>query len=231
MRFVEFIDFFFFFFFLAKSFISELTRNSCGSGKLILKGNARNDQSHLFIRNELRCLIRTACSGKILAWRYFCKFRPHWRKQILQYAKIVFSFSPLKFYLHQFCFCPCETVRVMHHSGYGCNLLRLQCFIKYKILCLQGTLFLQLGYQCAIKAYLLRYFHARHTATECISFIHFHIIFCKFDVVGCLKGSNRRQLFSFILYSPKNSVKLYSEHRRWNKIYLFQTGSVTARLF
>ena len=73
----------------------------------------------------------------------------------------------------------------MHHSGYGCNTLRLQCFIKYKILSLQGILALH-------KAVTLRFFHGRLTVAERIIFIHVYIIFCKFDVVGCLKDSNCR---------------------------------------
>ena len=59
---------------------------------------------------------------------------------------------------------------------------------------------------------------------ECITFIHVYIIFCKFDVVLCLKDRNCRQLFSFILYPPNISVKLFREYPPWNEIYLFQTG-------
>ena len=52
---------------------------------------------------------------------------------------------------------------------------------------------LYLGYQCALKADTLRFFHGRYTVTECIIFIHVYIIFCKFDVVECLlKGILQR---------------------------------------
>ena len=52
MRYVEFVDFLFLKKFsssFAKSYICELTQNSCDSGKLIFIGNTKNGQRQLFI--------------------------------------------------------------------------------------------------------------------------------------------------------------------------------------
>ena len=74
----------------AKSYICELTQKSCDSWILIIKGNTKNGQRQLFIWDKLSWLIGTTCSGKILARRYICKFRPYWRN--LKVCKNRFQF-------------------------------------------------------------------------------------------------------------------------------------------